>query len=1092
MDQYHILEEIDRGGMGIVYRAQDLLTGNVIALKKVLITPDQLMFRTRMRSSSADDLRLALAREFQMLAGLRHPNIISVRDYGFGRDDSSPYFTMDYLSDAQTILQAAHDQSLEQKISLVAQMLDALAYLHRRGIIHRDMKPANVLVSGGVVKVLDFGLAHARRDVDDAGRMMGTIMYMAPEALSGGIVTEATDLYAAGLILYEVLTGDFPFDRSDTTRMVNDVLLHPPNFDAWQKIAYEQPELNASITLILEKLLAKNPADRYQRAEDVLHDLYQATGVRQPRERADVRESYLQSASFVGRYTELVTLIDALARAQMGRGAAYLIGGESGVGKSRLIDELRTRALVRGVLVVRGQAMSNGGLPFQIWREPLRRLILSARDSLTDLEISVLRPLVPDISTLIGRDAADAADVDSKARQQRLNAALIHVFRSVKQPILLILEDLQWTLESLNPLASLCEIVAELPVLIVASFRDDERPNLPDELPKMNMIRLDRLDPDSIADLTASMLGDAGKQPQVLDLLVRETEGNVFFLIETVRALAEEAGRLSEIGRSTLPARVITGGMQAVVARRLSRIPENERALLKAAAVIGRQIDYKVMRRFVDAQDRHAADQELERWLTIGVNAAVLDWQDGYWRFAHDKLRETVLDQLSDDDRKVLHRRAALALEQVYPNDNARASILADHWRMAGDAEKESSYLVISALHAFNYAQFREALQLAERGLSLASDPQVRMMLKLRLGEANMRLNFYPAAISALGEVLVDAQALDDKAASAQANGLLANCLWETGDYPLGIEHGEASLRDAEAAGRSELISRAANILGNLNWYTGNYDVAEQYFHRSLQAATSVNALREMSVALTNIGLVYQEHGNIDAAFDHMNRSLAIKEQVGDIRGLAVLAINMADLVTYQQDWEAELRYAERAVKLASSLGDRLLEASTLRTLSTAYKHQGALDSAVSMMLDSLKITQEYGDRPGVISTMNNLASLYHMQGKREEQAHVILQALQVCLEIGAFPRLMGSLTHVTRLYMSRGEFDQALVILAGIEKHPAMNEDMHDTFWKDAYSEVVAHFGDELKDRLDVFAPQIQAFDAEAYTREIVNKGSV
>ncbi len=134
----------------------------------------------------AEILRLTLAREFHLLASLRHPNIISVLDYGFD-DDLSPYFTMELLQGAESIMTAAAGRTLEDRLDLIAQTLQALAYLHRRGVIHRDLKPGNVMVVGGQVKVLDFGVSTLReRRATRRGVIVGTLAYMAPEVLTGG------------------------------------------------------------------------------------------------------------------------------------------------------------------------------------------------------------------------------------------------------------------------------------------------------------------------------------------------------------------------------------------------------------------------------------------------------------------------------------------------------------------------------------------------------------------------------------------------------------------------------------------------------------------------------------------------------------------------------------------------------------------------------------------------------------------------------------------------------------------------------------------------------------------------------------------
>ena len=196
--RYQLIKELGRGGMGVVHLATDRLTGETVALKQVLIPVIRLMFASVPNLNTNNELRLALAHEFQTLASLRHPHIISVLDYGFD-EKQLPYFAMTYLNDAQTIVEAAKQANTSQKIQYILELLQALAYLHRRGILHRDIKPENVLVSNNIVRVLDFGLAIAK---EEARESVGSWLYMAPEVLLEEPATEVADLYAVGVLAF--------------------------------------------------------------------------------------------------------------------------------------------------------------------------------------------------------------------------------------------------------------------------------------------------------------------------------------------------------------------------------------------------------------------------------------------------------------------------------------------------------------------------------------------------------------------------------------------------------------------------------------------------------------------------------------------------------------------------------------------------------------------------------------------------------------------------------------------------------------------------------------------------------------------------
>jgi eukaryotic-like serine/threonine-protein kinase len=262
--RYHLHERLGMGGMGTVYRATDRWTGTTVALKRTSTvaspTPDPDETLTFGLNSQA------LTHEYHTLVELHHPNIIRVYDYGLD-ENAQPFFTMPLLEGAQDILKASRTLKPEGKLDLLRQLLDALAYLHQHGIIHRDVKPANILVVGGVVKLLDFGLAISpSKPMPLEGRTVGTLYYVAPEVLQGDAFSEASDLYAVGMIAYEMFAGAHPFRSNDVMDIIDGILN--------RGVDVTLLDVDERTAALIARLTARNSEVRYANAHDVLADLW--------------------------------------------------------------------------------------------------------------------------------------------------------------------------------------------------------------------------------------------------------------------------------------------------------------------------------------------------------------------------------------------------------------------------------------------------------------------------------------------------------------------------------------------------------------------------------------------------------------------------------------------------------------------------------------------------------------------------------------------------------------------------------------------------------------------------------------------------
>ncbi|MDX2074811.1 MAG: AAA family ATPase [bacterium] len=1007
LPRYRLIEETGRGGMGVIYRAHDRLTGNTVALKRVTTPLERLDFHSRSASSSAD-FQVALAREFRILASLRNPNIIKVLDYGWA-SNGEPYYTMDWLFPAQTILEAPLPPA-----DLLGQLLEALAYLHRREVIHRDVKPDNILVVNGVVKVLDFGLALLHGQDEEEG-IAGTPEYLPPEVLQGDPASMSGDLYAVGVIAYRLLTGKHPFEGGAREHFLNRVLLGDPNLSLIEDSNPLKP--------LIAKLLSRNPKERGTAREALMMlggNIALPTG----------RESFLQAARFVGRENELARLSVILERILTGeQGAAVLIGGESGVGKSRLLDELRAEALVAGARVARGGATRESSRAFEMWREPLT--LLSLERDLSPLDAGVLRPIIPDLAQIIGKPIIDPPPLEPLANRARLIDTLTRLFAVDKKPTLIILEDLHWASDSLDLLKALILLTHTHPLMVVGSYRDEERPDLPTLLAGAETIKLARLSREDIAKLSISMIGNAGHSDAVVNLLERESEGNPFFIVEVMRHLADAMGNLDAIGASTVPESLFAGGVRRVLENRLNRVPPDVRPVLQMAALAGRVID-PVLLATVFKRDSASIDADL----TIASDVAVLEGYEGGWRFAHDKMRESLLENLDDTAKKAFSYQLAEAIETLYPNSPEYYATLAQHWATAQEPRKESFYAFKAAERALRAGANQRALTYLERTSQLHENGSAPLNtiqyadLQLQIGQtylavgmldksseycvlalksASIRDNVtltgtLAQAIRQLRYRLINPKpSLEDATRyriASQACEVLAQNSFYINDKIGGIYHVLLGLNLAERGGeecRPQLLRHTASMMLAMG-VVPLHRLARYYRKRAHKLIENLDDPPVVTWMHLIEGVYVLGCGYWDEGRATLLKGIELATSSGHVRRQEELYTILRYAYYFAGDFENSHKIASHMLMITERSGAvHGMGAAYVGLMGTAIK-QKKLDEALAYSESALLFYQQTADRGGAMRLNALTALMYHMRGEQElgaDYAQIALEIMQ-------------------------------------------------------------------------------------------------
>ncbi|MEM9954160.1 MAG: tetratricopeptide repeat protein [Chloroflexota bacterium] len=1001
-NRYRVQTIIGQGGMGAVYRAYDHLMDNTIALKRVTIPKQDLDLVSRAPATLSHDR--VLANEFSLLASLRHPNIISVRDYGFD-DEGQPFFTMDLLANASPITHVAIDETLPKQIDYLLDILQALRYLHQRGILHRDLKPANILIADGILKVLDFGLAIDASISLDKSDMAGTLAYLAPEILQGTAPSPQSDLYSFGVVAHHVLSDTYPFP-------------HDSQIDLIQRVMLEQPlplgdHADKQLELVIARLLSKTPDDRYATAIDTMRAICDATNTPMPIESIEIRDSFLMASTFVGREEELASLKIALDKMLTGESQSILIGGESGIGKTRLMDEIRTLGLVNGCHVLRGQAITESNQKFKIWRDILPELVLSAEVS--DEDASLLISLVPRIAQLLNRSIA-STDLSDNELKVRLPIVLNDLLQSAsaKRPLLILFEDLQWAEASIEILQAVLSTLGQSRVMIVANYRNDEISQLHTDLPNMQHMTLQRLSEENIKQLSTAMLGKEGGKAGVVDLIQRESEGNAFFIVEVMRTLAETSGDLATIGLTTLPAQVFAGGIQRVIERRLMQLPQWARHPLQVSSIIGRQIDSELLHHILPELD-------IEQWLLICSEIAILSVVSDDWQFTHDKLREAIIADLDDNKLQDIHHQVAEAIEIIYADELDRfATVLSDYYRVAGVLDKSATYAGIAGEYWRTFdppTAYKYAKQAVEMKASQYHEHPVHEEARLQhlLGRTAMRISKYEESDDWLRQALEGFQIVGDKLGVARVKNNI----------------GELGFKQWKLDGVVELIKESIDVLEEYDdlyelgsaymhmsvalMRTGNREEAIPYFEKTVETMKVLGDDIEIAKAYNNLAIAKEMNGELDESVRLHQEALAIRKRLKDKNGLASSLVNLAYVSQANKDYDEAITLSLEALQYTRETNNRAYQIRILNTLAGFEEEVSNISNAINHASEARDIARTIGDQSAEANSILMLANLYAQSDTSQSKIYY-LQAIRIMMAFDDYSIKIQAIEKYTQL----------------------------------------------------------------------------
>jgi len=968
VSHYRVIEKLGGGGMGIVYKAEDIDLGRLVALK---FLPDEVAHDTQALSR--------FQREAKAASALNHPNIVTI--YELGHLNDTHYIAMEMICGV-TLRSLIRSGPLpfRKAIAIATQIADALAKAHETGLVHRDLKPENLMVApDGTAKILDFGLAKLHdqlRDSDgptllesltDPGTVMGTLGYMSPEQANGGNVDFRSDQFSFGAVLYEMVSGHAAFQGRGKAEIMAAIVRDRPK--TLHSIKLQAP---APFFWILERCLEKDPNQRYASTRDLARDLATVRDLRiDPEAVHTVRwpsNLPLQRTAFIGREREVANLQKLLNRDDV---RLVTLTGPGGIGKTRLalqvVDELSDKFA--------------GGVCFV------------------------------SLSSVTGNEAMTAAVTQAIGLRElpgeSSRETLKEYVRGLAQPFLLLLDNFEHLISAGADIAELLTLNSNLKLLVTSQsllhvYGEHEFSVLPLAVPDLQSVSTA---PDALSRFPAVALFVERAKAVKHDFVVTKENGAAIAAIcarldGLPLAIELAASRIKLLSPATMLTRLesalnlLTGGARDLPLRQqtLRGTVNWSYSLLNAAE----QSLFRRLAVFIGGCTLEAAEAVCNTKADLGLDVLdgmasmvdksltqQLEEDTAETRFLMlSTIREYALERLVDSGEEFATRRAHAAYYVVLAEEGGGELTSHPEWLQRFDVEHQN---------------FREALEFLLR----SGDTDWAMRLGSALFHFWETREHFAEGRSLLDRLL--------KLPGVAQSKMRARLLFQSA--VLAGSHGgfasaqkllEESLKACRDLNDRRGVAVALNALGVTFRDRGNLETACSLFEQCVATWRDLGSSVDMARALSNLANVVRLQGDHARAHALYDECLAIFYATGESTGVAWTLNYLGDLVQESVDSVAARSYYDQSLAAFQNLGDGWGIASVLCDLARLSAGENKHQDAERLYRESMRMFQDLGHKRGVARVLECFAVGAAAQSRPEQSLRLAGAAAGLRQRIGA------------------------------------------------------------------------------------------
>ncbi len=1088
-----IIRKLGQGGTCAVYLARDSL-GNETALKVLFPSQNTLRFK----------------REFRSMLKLQHPNIVKVHDYGEYRD--YVYFTMDYIDggDLRSYIRSGTalpeqipGQKSENRFRDVAEtflrICEPLQYIHDLRIVHRDLKPANIMVtSAGEIQLMDFGLIKEmdliQETITRTGTIVGTVAYMSPEQGMGKSLDHRSDLYSLGIILYEALTGRLPFTGTNVIQILMQHVNKPPTSPS--AIDSDIPrELEHLALRLLNKLPSARPPSIHAVKEilacylnpdsrtveldqTMVSDLIEMT-------RTDERivRSGLLAPGLVGRTEETGKINSLLDACRENSAGIVMVQGETGIGKSVLIQDCTASARLNGFNVLESACLEVEKFPYGAFIKPLENIAHRIRSMSADEAAAilvergkVLAGICPSFHQIeVVKSQAEPAPLDPGQEKIRKFDAVKSLFMILarRQPLVLVLEDLQWADDlSLELFHYICRSLSRemsesrVPFMMIASCRSEfiragesltRITKSISKMPHVTDILLSNLPKDIVGELVCALLGEGDTHPALIDAVFQDSGGNPLFVYEIVRSLLEGEHLIRSDGywrldleksADSLPALTFEGLMSSIVSlpdriqelisQRLDNLGKETRMVLSRAAVLGQQFEFELLLGVAESDEDTLLDF-IDEVLREDILEEVAGSGGERYRFKHHMIRNVLLQSLHNRRKTRIHRKAGQIIETLYASDiESYFQRLGYHFDRAGVNVRAIDYYLKSVSQLFNYS-VRSAEDYADRVIELMDETDL---------EPDQSLEFRSEAMSLRGRIhqkrgrtedaLTDFGVMrdlgvksNDPSIEAMAMENMAGIFQDQGRYNEAIALYEKCLSllpddKSHRYARTNVMAGQALVLIN----QGKYRESRTIYRETREIMVELDRKPGIAMCDMNIGLTHYYLGEYSAALELMNRAIFQYKAINYQNHAVRILINLAGIHLAVGNIPEAMTAVRDSLDISRKNVDPFSIGLCQTNLAVIYQEQGNFKLAEESMVEAIQISERMGDLPGIISNKVNYGTLFTSLGEYKKAESILSEAVTLSEEIGDTVAQVAALLETGVLFIQLRRYSDAEKVL--------------------------------------------------------------